>query len=69
MRREAKKLLKLAKRFFCEEEGQGMAEYGLILALIAVVCILAFTSLGEGIKGKIEEVVNGLSGGTAETGT
>ncbi|HHV34462.1 MAG TPA: Flp family type IVb pilin [Syntrophomonadaceae bacterium] len=62
-------MLKLAKRFLYEEEGQGMAEYGLILALIAVVCILAFTTLGEGIKTKIEEVVNGLGGGTAETGT
>ena len=32
-----------------EEEGQGMAEYGLILALVAVVAIAAFTLLGEQI--------------------
>jgi pilus assembly protein Flp/PilA len=31
------------------EEGQGLAEYGLILALIAVACIVAFTALGGGI--------------------
>jgi pilus assembly protein Flp/PilA len=28
------------------EEGQGMAEYGLILALVALAAILAFTFLG-----------------------
>jgi pilus assembly protein Flp/PilA len=39
---------KLAK-YQAEEEGQGLAEYGLILALIAVVCIGALTLLGSGI--------------------
>ncbi|HHY30592.1 MAG TPA: Flp family type IVb pilin [Syntrophaceticus sp.] len=56
MRREAKKLLKLAKRFFCEEEGQGMAEYGLILALIAVVVIGVLTAMGGGLKDIFNEV-------------
>ena len=32
-----------------KEDGQGLAEYGLILALIAVVCIAALTLLGSGI--------------------
>jgi len=31
------------------EAGQGLAEYGLILALIAVVCIAALQALGLGI--------------------
>lgn len=31
------------------EEGQGLAEYGLILALVAVVAIAALTSLGSAI--------------------
>jgi pilus assembly protein Flp/PilA len=34
------------KRLVVEEEGQGMAEYGLILAGIAVVVIIAITALG-----------------------
>lgn len=33
------------------EAGQGLAEYGLILALIAVVCIGALTTLGVSIAG------------------
>ncbi len=32
-----------------QEDGQGLAEFGLILALVAVVCIGALTALGEGI--------------------
>ena len=44
-----------------DEEGQGLAEYGLILALIAVVCILALTALGGGIAAKLGEVTAGLA--------
>jgi pilus assembly protein Flp/PilA len=33
-----------------EEEGASLAEYGLLLALIAVVCIAAITSLGGTIS-------------------
>jgi pilus assembly protein Flp/PilA len=40
------------------EEGQGLAEYGLILALIAVVCVAAVTALGVSIQGTL----NGLAG-------
>lgn len=39
-----------------DEEGQGMAEYGLILALIAVVVIVALTSIGTGLKAKFETI-------------
>ncbi len=42
------------------EEGQGLAEYGLILALIAVVCITILGTLGGSIAGKLGEVNNGL---------
>jgi len=33
-----------------EEEGATLAEYGLLLALIAVVCIVAITALGTRIS-------------------
>ena len=42
------------------EEGQGLAEYGLILALIAVVCIIALTALGKGIGGALTSVTGSL---------
>ena len=42
------------------DEGQTMAEYGLLLALIAVVCIAVVTTLGTGIAGKFGQVVSGL---------
>ena len=51
----------MLKRLWTEESGQGMAEYGLILALIAVVCITAFTTLGKGISTKITSVNTGLT--------
>lgn len=44
------------KKLLKEESGQGLAEYGLILALIAVVCVIALTALGKGINSKLGEV-------------
>jgi len=43
-----------------EEEGQGMAEYGLILALIAVVVIGALTMLGTELGGIFDSITNVL---------
>lgn len=54
------------KRFFREEEGQGMAEYGLILALVAVAVIGVLALLGDGIKENFDKVIKGLSGEVAE---
>lgn len=39
-----------------EESGQGMVEYGLIIALIAVVVIVALTLLGQGIDKKFKAI-------------
>lgn len=49
-----------------DESGQGMAEYGLILALIAVVVMVAAFALGGSIKAKFNEVTEEL-GGTPAT--
>jgi len=40
-----------------EESGQGMVEYGLILALIAVVVIVALSGLGT----KVKEIFTGVN--------
>ena len=37
----------IARQFIRDEEGATMVEYGLMLALIAVVCILAVTLVGN----------------------
>jgi pilus assembly protein Flp/PilA len=42
------------------EEGQGLAEYGLILALVAVVAITALTGLGTAIVSTLGNIVNAL---------
>lgn len=42
------------------EDGQGLAEYGLLLALIAVVCLIAVTALGVAISGNLGTVTAAL---------
>lgn len=57
--------------FASEESGQGMVEYGLIIALIAVVLIAVLTALGGGLNNifqKITDTINGVSGGGGSGG-
>ncbi|MDK2785233.1 MAG: pilus assembly protein Flp/PilA [Bacillota bacterium] len=49
------------KRLLTGEEGQGMAEYGLILALVAVVVIAALQLLGTGISLNFNKVASELN--------
>ena len=51
--------------FFKDESGQGMVEYGLILALIAVAAIVVLTQLGGKIKGVFQDASNKLDGATS----
>jgi pilus assembly protein Flp/PilA len=44
------------KRVTSSERGQGMVEYALILALIAVVVIAILTTMGTGIEGKFQKI-------------
>ncbi len=46
-----------------DERGQGMVEYGLILALVAVAAIVALGLLGDGVVGIFTDVLDGLGGG------
>ena len=43
-----------------DEEGQGLAEYALILALIAVVSIIAVMYLGGQISQRLSQVGNAM---------
>ncbi len=56
-------MLNLLKRLACEEEGQGMAEYGLILAGIAVVVMVAITALGGRLTGLFDSILPAADGG------
>jgi pilus assembly protein Flp/PilA len=42
------KFLSAVRRFAGAEHGATMVEYGLMLALIAVVCLVAVTQVGTG---------------------
>ncbi len=48
-------------RLFDKDEGQGLVEYGLILAFIAVVAILALTFLGGGVSNALSTVGNSVA--------
>ena len=50
----------MMKWFVSEESGQGMVEYGLIIALIAVVLIAALTALGGGLNGIFDKITGAL---------
>lgn len=56
-------------RFWCflqrtlhrDEQGASLVEYALLVALIAVVCILAITVLGSNASSKFSNVASSLS--------
>jgi pilus assembly protein Flp/PilA len=45
---------------FEREDGQALAEYGLLLALIAVACLVALTALGLAIAGTLGSITGAL---------
>lgn len=46
----------LLNRLMVEEEGQGMVEYALIIALISVVAIAALGSIGTNINTAFDKI-------------
>ena len=59
LRREVNNVTKLMT-LFKREEGQTMAEYGVVLAVITLGVILALTALSGGISNAINNVVGNL---------
>jgi pilus assembly protein Flp/PilA len=48
------------RSLFRDEHGQGMAEYGLVLALVAVVCVAATRTLGTKVSATMTAAGNGM---------
>ena len=57
------KLVAAAKKFFSgEEEGAAMVEYGLLVGLIAAICVLAITALGGTISSYFVAINDAMAG-------
>jgi pilus assembly protein Flp/PilA len=50
----------MLKRFFQDEAGASAVEYGLLVALIAVVIITAVTTLGTNLSSKFDSVATSI---------
>jgi len=59
-------LMRKAQKLLKGEQGATMVEYGLMVALIAVVCIAAVTTLGTNISTKFDSTATsvGAAGGS-----
>ena len=45
-----------------EEEGAALVEYGMLVGLIAVICVVAVTTLGTEVRTAFSNIANTLSG-------
>jgi Flp pilus assembly pilin Flp len=53
-------ILEMIIKRFDREDGQALAEYGLILALIAIFCLIALGALGAAVSGILDDVAAAL---------
>ena len=53
-------IINQAKHFLRDEDGATMVEYALMLALIAVVCILAVTAIGKGANNMFNTIADAI---------
>jgi pilus assembly protein Flp/PilA len=61
LRTAKSKLFAAAKKFITKkEEGASMVEYGLLVALIAMVCIAAVTLLGTSLANKFNSAASAV---------
>jgi pilus assembly protein Flp/PilA len=58
-------MMKKMKALLTEEQGQGMTEYGLVLAGIAVVVVAAVVILKDNISAIFDKIATALSGAIA----
>lgn len=54
-------MVEALRRWLRCEKGQGMVEYGLILALVAAVVMGALLALGTGIRGEFDSINDNIT--------
>jgi pilus assembly protein Flp/PilA len=59
--RKESQVRKLIYRFHQDEVGAALVEYGMLIGLIAVVCLVAVTALGTEISTAFSKYVVGLA--------
>jgi pilus assembly protein Flp/PilA len=52
---------KLINRFRHEDEGAALVEYGMLVGLIAVICVVAVTTLGTEVSTAFSKIATALS--------
>lgn len=64
MRRRYKEsgMFTMIDRFRREEEGAALVEYGMLVGLIAVICVVAVTTLGTEVSTAFSNIANALTG-------
>lgn len=68
--RKGQSLMKnLLQRLKNEESGQGMVEYGLILALVAIVVIVILTTMGGNLKNLFSKTSDTLGSAVSAAST
>lgn len=56
-----KKIKNAMTRFIANDEGAALAEYGILVAFIAIVAIVAVTFFGSKISAKFSQLGNSFS--------
>ena len=54
------KLINVSRKLVRDEEGASLAEYGLLLALIAVLCVGAIAILGTKVSSMFSTAAGGI---------
>ena len=64
-------MTKFFRNLWQDEAGQDLAEYTMLIVLIAIACIGAVTALGTGVQGGLNEAAGALftGGGSGGSGS
>ncbi len=55
-------MLRLINQLYREENGAALVEYGMLVGLIAVICVVAVTTLGTEVSAAFSTIASAMSG-------